>query len=81
MGAQQYYINRKITHESYHCSCYQKDNNGKAKVELSIVLLEKLILSGMLPGNECKCLDDAARKTVWKSLLQGSLHGEQSLCL
>jgi len=56
-------------------------NNEKAKVELPIILLEKLILSGVLPGNECKCLDDAARKTLWKSLLQSSLQGKQSLCL
>lgn len=76
MGAHQYYIDRKNMQESY-----QHDNNEKAKVELPIILLEKLILSGVLPGNECKCLDDAARKTVWKSILQGSLHGEQSLCL
>jgi hypothetical protein len=76
MGAQQYYIDRKNTQESY-----QHGNNEKAKVELPIILLEKLILSGVLPGNECKCLDDAARKAVWKSILQGSLHGEQSLCL
>jgi len=76
MGAHQYYIDRKNIQESY-----QNNSNEKAKVELSIILLEKLILSGVLPGNECKCLDDAARKTVWKSILQGSLHGEQSLCL
>ena len=76
MGAHQYYIDRKNIQESY-----QNDSNEKAKVELPIRLLAKLILSGVLPGNECKCLDDAARKTVWKSILQGSLHGEQSLCL
>ena len=76
MGAHQYYIDRKNIQESY-----QNDSNEKAKVELTITLLAKLILSGVLPGNECKCLDDAARKTVWKSILQGSLHGEQSLCL
>jgi hypothetical protein len=81
MGAQQYYKDKANIQESYHRDSYQKDLNDKAKVELPIILLEKLILSGMLPGNECKCLDDAARKTVWRSLLQGSLHGEQSLCL
>jgi hypothetical protein len=76
MGAHQYYINKDRMNESNHGV-----NNEKAQVELPIILLEKLILSGMLPGNECKCLDDAARKTLWKSLLQGSLHGEQRLCL
>jgi len=60
---------------------YSSVNNEKAKVELPIILLEKLILSGVLPGNECKCLDDAARKTLWNSLLQSSLYGNQSLCL
>ncbi len=76
MGAHQYYKNKD----------HYKDNtpnktHEKAQVELSTILLEKLILSGLLPGNECKCLDDSARKTVWKSLLQGSLNGEQALCL
>ena len=76
MGAHQYYINRKNWQENS-----QFDNNQMAKVELPIILLEKLIISGLLPGNECKCLDDAARKTVWKSILHASLSGEQSLCL
>jgi len=76
MGTQQYYIKREGMQEN----CLNI-NNGKAKVELPILLLEKLILSGVLPGNECKCLDDAARKTLWNSLLQSSLHGKQSLCL
>jgi hypothetical protein len=72
MGAQQYYIKKESI---------QIVNTKKAKVELPIILLEKLILSGVLPGNECKCLNDAARKTLWKSLLQCSLNGDQSLCL
>jgi len=76
MGAHQYTINRENMQESF-----PNVNNEKAKVELPIILLEKLILSGVLPGNECKCLDDAARKTLWKSLLQSSLQGKQSLCL
>ena len=70
MGAQQYYIDKKNIQKSYHSA-----NNEKAKVELPIVLLEKLILSGVLSWIDCKCLNDAARKTVWKSLLQGSLPG------
>jgi hypothetical protein len=74
MGAYQYYINKENRQESDQNDCYHKKSNEKAKVELPIILLEKLILSGVLPGNECKCLDDAARKTVWKSLLQSSLH-------
>jgi len=76
MGAHQYTINSENMQDSF-----PSVNNEKAKVELPIILLEKLILSGVLPGNECKCLDDAARKTLWKSLLQSSLQGKQSLCL
>ena len=76
MGAHQYYKNKVHFNESY-----QSKNPEKAQVELPTMLLEKLILSGLLPGNECKCLDEAARKTVWKSLLQGSLNGEHELCL
>ena len=71
MGAPQFYKDEQTSH----------DHPGKAKVELPIILLEKLILSGVLSGNECKCLDDAARKTLWKSLLQGSQNREQSLCV
>jgi len=76
MGAHQYYKNTE--------HCQDKNHNNiqeKAQVELPTVLLEKLILSGVLQGNECKCLDDSARKTVWNSLLLGSLNGEQALCL
>jgi hypothetical protein len=75
MGAQQYYINRKNIQNRYESS-----NNEKAQVELPIKLLERLILSGALAGHECRCLDDAARKTLWQSILQSSLQGEQSLC-
>jgi hypothetical protein len=75
MGAQQYSINRKNIQDNYH-----HIHTEKAQVELPIILLEKLILSGALPGNECRCLDDAARKTLWQSLLLSSLQGEQSTC-
>jgi len=43
--------------------------NGKAQVEISAVLLAKLISSGALNGNDCRCLDNNARKTLWQSLL------------
>lgn len=76
MGAHQYYRNTDNFKDQSH-----NQKHEKAQVELPTILLEKLILSGLLPGNECKCLDDSARKTVWKSLLQGSLNGEQALCL
>ncbi len=76
MGAHQYYKNKEHFKHNNPSKTHEK-----AQVELPTILLEKLILSGLLPGNECKCLDDSARKTVWKSLLQGSLNGEQALCL
>jgi len=76
MGAHQYYKNKENFKNNNPSKIHEK-----AQVELPTILLEKLILSGLLPGNECKCLDDSARKTVWKSLLQGSLNGEQTLCL
>jgi hypothetical protein len=53
--------------------------HDKAKIELPTKLLEHLILSGLISGNECICLDEAARKTVWKSILQGSLNQRNNL--
>jgi hypothetical protein len=61
MGAQQYNSNNTLT--------------MKAKVELPAALLEQLIISGLLPGSQCKCLNDSARQAVWKSLLIGSTKG------
>lgn len=43
--------------------------NAMAQVEIPQVLLEKLILSGLLPGGKCKCLNATAKKIVWQSLL------------
>jgi hypothetical protein len=50
--------------------------SGKAQVEISAALLAKLIASGALTGNSCKCLDNNARKILWQSLLNlsTSLH-------
>lgn len=46
-----------------------------AQIEISTALLAQLITSGLLAGNECKCLDNNARKTLWKSLLNANLEG------
>ncbi|ARD43386.1 hypothetical protein [Colwellia sp. PAMC 21821] len=46
---------------------------GKAQVEISTVLLAQLIISGVLTGNDCRCLDNNARKTLWQSLLSLSV--------
>ena len=43
--------------------------NGKAQVEISTALLAQLITSGALTGNDCRCLDNNARQTLWLSLL------------
>lgn len=43
--------------------------NGKAQVEISTTLLAQLITSGALTGNDCRCLDNNARQTLWLSLL------------
>jgi hypothetical protein len=47
----------------------------KAQIEIPATLLAQLIASGQLPGGECKCLDNTARKTLWQSLLNSSLVG------
>ena len=57
-----------------------RDNRQRAKVELSTRLLEKLITSGLVSANECKCLDNTAKKVVWQSVLANSANVEQSLC-
>tara|TARA_R110000803_G_scaffold101673_5_gene169645 strand:- start:10630 stop:10830 length:201 start_codon:yes stop_codon:yes gene_type:complete len=43
--------------------------NGRAQVEISADLLAQLITSGALTGNDCRCLDNNARKTLWQCLL------------
>jgi len=63
MGSKQYILNKDTK------------GHGKAKIELPIKRLEHLILSGYISGNECICLDEGARQTVWKSILLASLNG------
>lgn len=47
--------------------------SNTARVEISTTLLAQLISSGALAGNECRCLDNNARKTLWQSLLNLSI--------
>ena len=55
---------------------------NKVQVELSGILLAKLISSGVLHGNECKCLDANAKHTLWQSLLNSSIGTKEGeLCL
>ena len=44
-----------------------------ACIEIPSTLLAHLITSGALTGNNCKCLDNNARKTLWLSLLHSSM--------
>jgi hypothetical protein len=55
------------------CRQVNEGCNGKAQVEISAVLLAQLITSGALTGDNCKCLDNNARKTLWQSLLNLSI--------
>ena len=48
-------------------------NSSMAQVELPQKLLEQLIISGLLPGSECKCLNNTAKHVLWQSLLNCSL--------
>lgn len=50
-----------------------KYSSEKARIEISAELLEKLIYSGILPGGECKCLNNNARNVLWQTLLSSSL--------
>lgn len=54
---------------------FNEKHNETVQVEIQSELLAQLITSGLLPGNECKCLDNNARKTLWKSLLNVNLKG------
>ncbi len=48
----------------------------KVKIELPSKVLAQLLKSGLLHGNECKCLDINAKKVLWKLLLASSLKVE-----
>lgn len=47
----------------------------KVQVELPAYLLVKLITSGLLHGDQCKCLNEKAKNTLWWSLLNSSCEG------
>ena len=52
----------------------------KVKIELTESVLAQLIISGLLRGSECKCLDSNAKKVMWQALLASSLHNEGMIC-
>lgn len=56
----------------------QQVNQGyaeTARIEIPTKVLCQLISSGVLAGNDCKCLDNNARKSLWLSLLNSSIAG------
>ena len=53
--------------------------SGKAKIEISALLLAQLISSGALTGYNCRCLDNNARSTLWRSLLNLTIHSTTHL--
>lgn len=44
----------------------------KVKIELSGGLLAQLVKSGIIFGNDCKCLDANAKHVLWHALLNNS---------
>ncbi|SEK64601.1 hypothetical protein SAMN05216262_10211 [Colwellia chukchiensis] len=52
---------------------YSAGVNGNAQLEIPASLFAQLIRSGALTGNNVKCLDNNARKTLWQSLLNLSV--------
>ena len=53
-------------------------NTMKVQVELSGNLLKQLLKSGILHGDECKCLNANAKRVLWQALLSTSAE-QQSL--
>ncbi len=51
-------------------------NRSMAQVELPEKILTQLIASGVLHGNECKCLNNIAKNVLWKALLSCSIKVE-----
>jgi hypothetical protein len=51
------------------------------QVELSTHVLEELLKSGLLYGEDCKCLNANAKKVIWQALLATSAESKGSyLC-
>ena len=47
--------------------------DSKVQVELSSNVLKQLLKSGLLHGDECKCLNANAKKVLWQALLTSSI--------
>jgi len=48
------------------------NSNTKVQVELSSNILKQLLKSGLLHGNDCKCLNASAKQVLWQALLTTS---------
>jgi len=59
-------------------------SNTKVQVELSSNTLKQLLKSGLLHGNDCKCLNATAKQVLWQALLatstEDNLDEEYYLC-
>jgi hypothetical protein len=54
---------------------------NKVQVELSSHVLKQLLKSGLLHGEDCKCLNASAKKVIWQTLLATSTESKESyLC-
>lgn len=56
-------------------------SSDKVKIELSAGVLSQLINSGVLHGNQCRCLDINAKNILWQSLLSSSLGKINKECI
>ncbi len=54
---------------------------SKVQVELSSHLLKQLLKSGILHGEDFKCLNAGAKQVIWQVLLASSIDNRESnLC-
>lgn len=54
---------------------------SKVQVELSSHILRQLLKSGLLHGEDCKCLNASAKQVIWQALLATSTDNKEShLC-
>ncbi len=52
--------------------------NIKVQVEFSSNILKELLKSGLLHGDDCKCLNASAKQVLWQALLTASTNSDIS---
>lgn len=58
-----------------------KTTTNRVQVELSSHVLKQLLKSGLLHGEDCKCLNATAKQVIWRALLATSTDNKESyLC-